>query len=416
MGGRGDAVVFCFKIGGGRVLSLDLGTSLPDPLVLPMLDSLYGNLLGSTKPAAFTGPVGPVGPGALPGPQREGPMGPPIGPVMGPAGPPVGKVVAGDDIFAPQVQGAPKESKDEPRHAPLPQSFAAAKLMMPPARKKVESTGKRSMLPPLDIQKLQEEKEALLRQRAAAADKESEKLPAGDASDVSAVSPTGTGTSPLSLFGSPDEEYDPAKPNDYDEFCRRRMRLKAEEEMERRRALARQKVKEAEPPKEDDFATRMLKKMGWQGGGLGKEGQGIAAPLVMQKTATAQGAIVQGTKREAAAPEPQPEKRAKKEVNRPSRILLLTNMVGAGEVDADLEEETGEEAGKYGKLRKCVIKEIPGVTDDLAVRIYLEYERIEDATKALVDMNGRYFGGRVVKARFFDEEQYAKGDLESKDD
>eukprot|EP00971_Amphidinium_carterae_P213745 4241880-Amphidinium_carterae.1 len=90
-------------------------------------------------------------------------------------------------------------------------------------------------------------------------------------------------------------------------------------------------------------------------------------------------------------------------------------MVGAGEVDDDLEEETAEEATKYGKLRRCKIKEIKGVPDDQAVRIFLEYEKVEDSTKAMVDMHGRYFGGRVVKARFYDEGKFARGELESND-
>merc|ERR1712176_486747 len=102
----------------------------------------------------------------------------------------------------------------------------------------------------------------------------------------------------------------------------------------------------------------------------------------------------------------------KKEVLRPpSKVILLNNLVGAGEVDEDLEEETAEEAGKYGKLKKCVVKEIKGVPDDQAVRIFLEYETVADATKAYTDMNGRYFGGRVVKARFFDEQRFDSGDL-----
>lgn len=108
------------------------------------------------------------------------------------------------------------------------------------------------------------------------------------------------------------------------------------------------------------------------------------------------------------------EQQAKKvKLNRsPTRIVLLTNLVGAGEVDEDLQEETAEEAGKYGPLKKCTIKEVQGVPDSEAVRIFLEFEQKEHAAKAYSDMNGRYFGGRVVKARFYDEERYAKGDLE----
>merc|ERR1711920_330257 len=226
------------------------------------------------------------------------------------------------------------------------------------------------------------------------------------------------------MGGSPDEEYDPAKPNDYDEFCRRRMRQKAEEEMEKRRqeSLARQQQAAKPPvPKEDDFATKMMKKMGWkEGSGLGKDGQGMSTPLIMGKTDSATAVVVPGGEKRTAQPTwvGQPEAKQPKASSAdrpPTRVLLLNNLVGKGEVDEDLEEETAEEAGKYGKLKKCVIKEYKALPDNEAVRIFLEYETIEGATKALIDMNGRCFGGRTVKARFYDEARYGNGDFDKKD-
>ncbi len=88
-------------------------------------------------------------------------------------------------------------------------------------------------------------------------------------------------------------------------------------------------------------------------------------------------------------------------------------MVGRGEVDEDLEGETKEECEKYGKVVKCVIFEvreenrkarldwpdssvkridwsitkthfvsqIADVLDDEAVRIFLEFERVESTIK-----------------------------------
>lgn len=341
-------------------------------------------------------------------------------------------------------------------------------MMMPPVRKKAEPITAKRNVPTLDILKLQQEKEALLRQNAAAAKRKedvvrpvastsvasasapatsSRSAPASGGSDgataeaagglsLSSATSAGSAVAAVSsssggstfLYGSPDEEYDPAKPNDYDEFCRRRMQQKAEEEMERRRqdAVARQQQQQqaaakAAEPKEDDFATRMMKKMGWkEGAGLGKDGQGIQNPLVMKKTDQRAGVIAEGqSKRDASQPAAgQPtakQPKAAPPTRPPTRVLLLNNLVGAGEVDEDLEGETAEEAGKYGKLTKCVVKEIKGVPDSEAVRIFLQYETQESATKALVDMNGRYFGGRVVKARFFDEQRFEKGDLEKRD-
>merc|ERR1712216_820388 len=69
---------------------------------------------------------------------------------------------------------------------------------------------------------------------------------------------------------SADEEYDPAKPCDYDALCKERIRKRAAEEMEKRRRIEEEKQRKAnepkvpEPPKEEDFATKMMKKMGWK--------------------------------------------------------------------------------------------------------------------------------------------------------
>ena len=39
-------------------------------------------------------------------------------------------------------------------------------------------------------------------------------------------------------------------------------------------------------------------------------------------------------------------------------IFVVQNMVGPGEVDAELEQETAEECEKYGKVTKCLIFEV----------------------------------------------------------
>jgi splicing factor 45 len=41
----------------------------------------------------------------------------------------------------------------------------------------------------------------------------------------------------------------------------------------------------------------------------------------------------------------------------------------------------------------------------------VEFVRVESAIKAVVDLNGRYFGGRIVRASFFDEDRFKKFDL-----
>merc|ERR1712217_229713 len=121
-----------------------------------------------------------------------------------------------------------------------------------------------------------------------------------------------------------------------------------------------------------------------------------------------------GAKRKAAEQAAaQAEKKARLEAaNTPTKVVLLTNLVGAGDVDEDLEEETAEEAQKYGTLKKCSIKELKGKPDDQAVRIFLSFETVEAAKKCQADMQGRLFAGRKVKAQYYDEALFADGELE----
>ncbi|KAG9280455.1 splicing factor 45 isoform X1 [Astyanax mexicanus] len=179
-------------------------------------------------------------------------------------------------------------------------------------------------------------------------------------------------------------------------------------------------------------AHKIMQKYGFrEGQGLGKHEQGLSTALSVEKTSKRGGKIIIGDSTEKnsgssqnAADTPGSNSGAsadpskKNEVNPlteilkcPTKVVLLRNMVGRGEVDEDLEAETKEECEKYGKVVKCVIFEISDVTDDEAVRIFLEFERVESAIKAVVDLNGRYFGGRVVKACFYNLDKFRVLDL-----
>jgi len=99
-------------------------------------------------------------------------------------------------------------------------------------------------------------------------------------------------------------------------------------------------------------------------------------------------------------------------MKKPSKVVMLKNMVGPGEVDEELEPEVKEECeGKYGEIIKVKIKEMPGVVEEEAVRIFLEFKRQECAIKALVDLNGRFFGGREVCASFYNVQDFQNNSL-----
>uniref|UniRef100_A0A8C3AJK4 Splicing factor 45 n=1 Tax=Cyclopterus lumpus TaxID=8103 RepID=A0A8C3AJK4_CYCLU len=172
-------------------------------------------------------------------------------------------------------------------------------------------------------------------------------------------------------------------------------------------------------------AHKIMQKYGFkEGQGLGKHEQGLSTALSVEKTSKRGGKIIIGDlttiKRIVSHFDPfQPADSSKKSdanplteiLKNPTKVVLLRNMVGRGEVDEDLEGETKEECEKYGKVVKCVIFEIAVVPDEDAVRIFLEFERVESAIKAVVDLNGRYFGGRIVRACFYNLDKFWVLDL-----
>ncbi|KAL4160148.1 hypothetical protein PRNP1_000719 [Phytophthora ramorum] len=98
-----------------------------------------------------------------------------------------------------------------------------------------------------------------------------------------------------------------------------------------------------------------------------------------------------------------------------TRVVLLKNMVGPGEVDDELQDEVkGECAETYGPVTKCVIYEVAErVPPEEAVRIFVQFRNAGDATKALTGLNGRFFGGRKVQAVYYDEGKFERMDLTS---
>ncbi|XP_051167119.1 splicing factor 45 isoform X1 [Leptopilina boulardi] len=172
------------------------------------------------------------------------------------------------------------------------------------------------------------------------------------------------------------------------------------------------------------IAAKIMAKYGFkEGQGLGKKEQGMSVALQVEKTSKRGGRIV--SEREQLMPPPPPvpispppmqqqqqqmpppeEPSITEIMKSPSKVVLLRNMVGPGEVDEDLEPEVKDECNtKYGDVARVIIHEVREAPAEEAVRIFVEFKRIESAIKAVVDLNGRFFGGRNVKAGFYSSEK-----------
>lgn len=84
----------------------------------------------------------------------------------------------------------------------------------------------------------------------------------------------------------------------------------------------------------------------------------------------------------AATSKPTEEPTITEIMKAPSKVVLLRNMVGPGDVDNDLEPEVKDECNtKYGDVVTVTINELQNVVPEEAVRIFVEFKRIESAIK-----------------------------------
>uniref|UniRef100_A0A6B2L9G7 G-patch domain-containing protein n=1 Tax=Arcella intermedia TaxID=1963864 RepID=A0A6B2L9G7_9EUKA len=233
------------------------------------------------------------------------------------------------------------------------------------------------------------------------------------------------GTNLTQALNAMKDPYDPAEPNDYQEFCRERMRKLHEKErslLESQTLAAKEKdpkARNTQPnanfngvPGMSPIAEKMMKKMGWKGKGhgLGRQEQGMTTPLIAQKHgAGAQGIIIHADSNKQQPPPPPPAAPAAPEM-KGSNVIVLRNMVGPGEVDDMLCGETTRECMKYGQVLACEVWEDPTgqLPSNEAVRLFVKFDKQEQALQALADLDGRFFGGRNVKADFYLREKFDK--------
>merc|ERR1712071_618709 len=97
-----------------------------------------------------------------------------------------------------------------------------------------------------------------------------------------------------------------------------------------------------------------------------------------------------------------------------SRVIILRNMVGPEDVDETLQEEITDECSKFGLVERVVIyqeKQSEEEDAEVIVKIFVEFKAGTGAEKARDSLNGRFFGGRMVKSDIYDQALYDHNDL-----
>ncbi|SCV74153.1 BQ2448_6585 [Microbotryum intermedium] len=179
------------------------------------------------------------------------------------------------------------------------------------------------------------------------------------------------------------------------------------------------------------FAQRMMAKFGWEKGkGLGATESGMTSALSVSKnpipakknaassssssssttTATTASNIATHSNRIIDRSKESRKTDLDHQWGEPSRIVLLTNLCTVSELDDDLTNEVAEEAAKFGVVERCLYRIVTNEEGFEELRVFLVMSGLAGGYNGCRTFDGRFFGGKTVRARYYDEEAFKRGE------
>lgn len=176
------------------------------------------------------------------------------------------------------------------------------------------------------------------------------------------------------------------------------------------------------------FAERLMMKQGWKKGeALGAEGnKGILDPILAQKVEMERTRLrndqsgggsgnghdsnstgTRGTLVNALEDERRREYRQR--YGEPSEVILLEDMIAGDEdIDDELPGEIGEECAKHGYVERVFIWPASSCQTGKP-RIFVKFSGMAGAWRCLKELDGRFFAGNTVTARYYPSSDFSRG-------
>jgi len=90
-----------------------------------------------------------------------------------------------------------------------------------------------------------------------------------------------------------------------------------------------------------------------------------------------------------------------------SSVILMTNMINPSEIDREFPQEVRTETSKYGEVEDVRIQIVNN-----EVRVFVKFSTATSACSAVPALNGRWFSGRMIKCKLYNQEVFDSGNYE----